>query len=79
MSEAISRERIKNRWLMLLVLVLIALLVAVSYQAQQRRQESRLLLNLTENVYQKGFHDLAQNMSAVSYTHLDVYKRQTLL
>lgn len=66
MSEAISRERIKNRWLMLLVLVLIALLVAVSYQAQQRRQESRLLLNLTENVYQKGFHDLAQNMSEIT-------------
>lgn len=66
MSETISRERVKNRWLMLLVLVLIALLLAVSYQAYQRRQESQLLLNLAENVYQRSFHDLTQNMSEIT-------------
>ena len=66
MSEPISTERQKNRWLMLLALVLIALLVIVSYQARQWRQENRQLLSLAENVYQRDFHDLAQNMSEIT-------------
>ena len=41
-----------------------------------RREDN--LFNYLDNLEKNFFGDMDQNLSPVSYTHLDVYKRQVL-
>ena len=37
-----------------------------------------MLSYIPEHIVEKSFHEFGETLEAVSYTHLDVYKRQTL-
>jgi spore germination protein len=58
--------RSANRWLMLLVLLLFAALLILGVQTYRSQLQSAAMTTLTENNYQRDFHDLAQHMDEIT-------------
>lgn len=58
--------RSANRWLMLLVLLLFAGLLILGVQTYRSQLQSATMTTLTENNYQRDFHDLAQHMDEIT-------------
>lgn len=60
------RGRSANRWLLFLVLILCAFIVILGLQTYRIQQQGAVMANLTENNYQRDFHDLAGHMDEIT-------------